>query len=550
MEPAVRPGGQRDFRRLTGLLTQPHAALGPRGLDRPVWHCAVRAAPGDRMLSDAEWGHLARDIMDRTGLAPHGQDDEAVRWIAVRHAADHIHIVGTLARQDGARPQFWNDYYRVREACQAAEERYGLRRTAPADRTADRRPARAEHEKARRQGRPEAPRITLRRAVSTAAAGAGSEEEFFARLREAGVLVRARYSTRNPGQVTGYAVALAGDTAQAGGPVWFGGGKLAADLSLPKLRARWDGASAPAQPRAQFTAEERNAIWEHAARTAHDARERIRRCAATDPAAAADAAWAASDTLHAAAAVLGSRVIRQAADSYARAARVPYARIPRRTPAGTGLRQAARLLSRAALTGQLPAARPGSAGHPARRARGRRDRAAPGAAARRPGRRRAPGRRAPARRAPAAHPAHREPRRQVDAAGRRGLPGHPLGRDARERRAAARLDRAESIARPHAAPATRPHPVTTPRQRPPARGQLRAAEKRRDDVQAYTVEQVAEMLHIGRDKVYCLLRTGQLRSMKIGKLRRITDRHLAEFVASLETPPSHRDGHHSVGPAR
>ena len=161
LEPAIRADGRRDFRRLTGLLTQPHAALGPRGLDRPVWHCVVRAAPGDRLLSDAEWGHLARDIMDRTGLAPHGQDDEAVRWIAVRHAGDHIHIVGTLARQDGARPQFWNDYYRVREACQAAEERHGLRRTAPGDRTADRRPARAEHEKARRQGRPEASRITL-----------------------------------------------------------------------------------------------------------------------------------------------------------------------------------------------------------------------------------------------------------------------------------------------------------------------------------------------------------------------------------------------------
>ena len=126
-------------------------------------------------------------------------------------------------------------------------------------------------------------------------------------------------------------------------------------MSLPKLRARWDGASAPGQPRAQFTAEERNAIWEHAARTAHEARDRIRLCAATDPAAAADAAWAASDTLHAAAAVLGSRVIRQAADSYARAARVPYARIPRRTPAGNSLRQAARLLSRAALHGQIPA---------------------------------------------------------------------------------------------------------------------------------------------------------------------------------------------------
>jgi excisionase family DNA binding protein len=53
-------------------------------------------------------------------------------------------------------------------------------------------------------------------------------------------------------------------------------------------------------------------------------------------------------------------------------------------------------------------------------------------------------------------------------------------------------------------------------------------------LQAYTVEQVAEMLHVGRDKIYFLLRTRQLRSIKIGKLRRITDQHLAAFIASLE----------------
>ena len=53
-------------------------------------------------------------------------------------------------------------------------------------------------------------------------------------------------------------------------------------------------------------------------------------------------------------------------------------------------------------------------------------------------------------------------------------------------------------------------------------------------MQAYTVEQVAKMLNISRDKVYYLLRTRQLRSIKIGKSRRITDQHLAAFVASLE----------------
>jgi excisionase family DNA binding protein len=53
-------------------------------------------------------------------------------------------------------------------------------------------------------------------------------------------------------------------------------------------------------------------------------------------------------------------------------------------------------------------------------------------------------------------------------------------------------------------------------------------------MQAYTVEQVAEILHVSRDKIYFLLRTGQLRSIKIGKLRRITSRHITEFIASLE----------------
>ncbi len=38
----------------------------------------------------------------------------------------------------------------------------------------------------------------------------------------------------------------------------------------------------------------------------------------------------------------------------------------------------------------------------------------------------------------------------------------------------------------------------------------------------------------GGTKTYDLLRTGQLRSLKIGKLRRITEQQLAEFIASLD----------------
>src|ERR1017187_4673637 len=162
LEPDRRPDGSRDLRRLAGLLAQPLAALAGPGYDKPVWHCSVRAAPGDRVLSDAEWAQVAAGIMDKTGLAP-GGDDLGVRWVAVRHAADHIHIVATLARRDGTRPRIGNDFSRVREACQEAEERFGLAATAPADRTAGRRPSRAETEQSARRGWGAPPRATLRR---------------------------------------------------------------------------------------------------------------------------------------------------------------------------------------------------------------------------------------------------------------------------------------------------------------------------------------------------------------------------------------------------
>src|ERR1017187_153749 len=101
----------------------------------------------------------------RTALSPEG-DDLGVRWVAVRHAADHVHLVATLARQDGTRPRIWNDFYRVREACLQAEQELGLTATAPADRTAARRATRAETEQSARRGWDEPPRVTLRREVS------------------------------------------------------------------------------------------------------------------------------------------------------------------------------------------------------------------------------------------------------------------------------------------------------------------------------------------------------------------------------------------------
>jgi len=153
-----------------------------------------------------------------------------------------------------------------------------------------------------------------------------------------------------PGEITGYAVALPTDTTNAGGPVWYGGGKLAPDLTLPKLRHRWAPVGA-ASPTGVFTPAERSAVYEHAARTARDAAQQIRHHAATDPGAASDAAWAAADTLHAAASALGNPELRRAADAYDRAAPMRPRAPARPTLTGNSLRTAGRILSAAIATG-------------------------------------------------------------------------------------------------------------------------------------------------------------------------------------------------------
>jgi hypothetical protein len=244
LEPPVKPNGKRDFRPLTGLLNAPLDAIDRYGKPGTVWHCVLSAAPTDRLLTDAEWNAIATEFMHQMGLAPR-DDPYGIRWVAVRHGLssggiDHIHIATTLARQDARTPNIHNDFLRARKACMAIERQFGLTVTAPADRTAAVRPTRAETEQTRRNTGPEPPRITLRRLVQEAAATASSEEDFFIRLRNAGALIRERRSEQDPGRITGYAVALPDHRAGTGGPVWFGGGKLAPDLTLPQLRRRWE----------------------------------------------------------------------------------------------------------------------------------------------------------------------------------------------------------------------------------------------------------------------------------------------------------------------
>ncbi|WP_327688914.1 mobilization protein [Streptomyces tubercidicus] len=220
---------------LAAQLDQPVRMLGEKAPKFTVWHCPVRAAPEDPTLTDEQWADVARRIVAAAGIAPDG-DEGACRWVAVRHADDHIHIAATLVRQDGRRPRRGYDQRAVQREARKIEVDYGLRRLNPGDGTAAKRPTSKEHFKAKHQGQDATAREVLRLRVRRAVAAASSEAEFFALLDVMGVTVRPK--TGPSGDILGYSVALPGDVNKDSEPVWFSGSTLAGDLSLPKIRQR------------------------------------------------------------------------------------------------------------------------------------------------------------------------------------------------------------------------------------------------------------------------------------------------------------------------
>ncbi|MBA3809772.1 MAG: relaxase, partial [Solirubrobacterales bacterium] len=81
------------------------------------------------------------------------------------------------------------------------------------------------------------PRETLARAVRACASASADEAEFVRRLRRSGVRARPRYAAGRGDVVSGYSVALRPPKGEA--PIWYSGGQLARDLTLPRLRAGW-----------------------------------------------------------------------------------------------------------------------------------------------------------------------------------------------------------------------------------------------------------------------------------------------------------------------
>lgn len=220
-------------------------------MDQHVWHCSLSLRADERPVSDREWADMAEKFMDDMGFTE-ASGKAACQWVAVHHGTstagnDHIHIVTSRVREDGTKWSDWSDFPKAQSAARILEKQFGLmelgqhseRGLKPAEQLADRQVG----------GAKEPARHRLERTVRSSAVASVSEAEFVRRLRRQELLVSARFADGGRSVVTGYSVAERPPVGMD--PVWFGGGKLAKDLTLPALRTAWADTPETAQEAAE-----------------------------------------------------------------------------------------------------------------------------------------------------------------------------------------------------------------------------------------------------------------------------------------------------------
>ena len=238
-----------------------------------VFHVSLSLDATQGLKDDDFWDTMVREYLH--GMEMDGSDGKPpMRWTAIRHGVssngnDHVHIAVSMIREDGT---WWNankDFARSSTTLRAMEKKHALRVLGQGVKTRGyaegelqsvaRRRAMAKHtreanatqgmvpwsmlDKTSRehliaeQSHIEQPRFEVALKVRAAGAGSRSEAEYVRRLRGNSLLVRPYFAKGGTEQVAGYSVALRPSEGER--PIWYGGGTLAKDLSLPSLRAGW-----------------------------------------------------------------------------------------------------------------------------------------------------------------------------------------------------------------------------------------------------------------------------------------------------------------------
>ncbi|MFD4944615.1 hypothetical protein ACFWNT_19290 [Streptomyces sp. NPDC058409] len=115
---------------LAHTLDAPVERIGARAPERPVWICSVRSDPRRPELTDSQWATVARRLVAATGIAPDG-DPDACRWIALRNQPRQVHVMATLAREDGSLHNAYRDAFRLQSECHRLAAELGHLPTAP-----------------------------------------------------------------------------------------------------------------------------------------------------------------------------------------------------------------------------------------------------------------------------------------------------------------------------------------------------------------------------------------------------------------------------------
>ncbi|MFF3536403.1 hypothetical protein ACFYXP_20950 [Streptomyces sp. NPDC002466] len=115
---------------LAHALDAPVERLGARAPERPTWVCSVRSDPRRPDLTDSQWAAVARRLVAATGIAPVG-DPDACRWIALRNQPRQVHVVATVAREDGGLHNTYRDAFRLQTECHRIGAELGHVPTAP-----------------------------------------------------------------------------------------------------------------------------------------------------------------------------------------------------------------------------------------------------------------------------------------------------------------------------------------------------------------------------------------------------------------------------------
>ena len=199
-------------------------------LTRAVYHYSLRL-PEDEALTAAQWGAFSRDYLAAMGF-------DAVPYVVVQHAADHVHIVASRVQFDGRTVPDGNDRWRSNRVVTGLEERYGLSHARDPERTREPRPQLSRDEIARAERRGELPpKLVLAARIDEAVARSdGTREGFDQALAALGVT--AHWNIASTGQVHGASYAVRDEAGETQGV--FKGSQLGKEYGWGRLAARLD----------------------------------------------------------------------------------------------------------------------------------------------------------------------------------------------------------------------------------------------------------------------------------------------------------------------